>query len=68
MSSNDSVTDTSNLLAFVNVPSLRCVAGYTGAACRDCVRPGFYRLGSSCKPCPAAASGLVVLLALAFGA
>ncbi len=44
--------------------------GYNGGACKDCIRPGFYRLGDACKPCPKtayAAMALVVLALCAWG-
>jgi hypothetical protein len=57
----------SALLSHVNVSAAECAVGYTGSACRDCVRPGFYRLGDLCKPCPSAALTGISLFTLAFG-
>ncbi len=65
---NASATDTAPLLGLLNVSSDRCAVGYTGPACRTCVRPGYYRLGSVCTACPRAAYGVVVVYMLAFGA
>jgi hypothetical protein len=56
------------LLAWANVSSQECVHGYTGVACRDCVRPGYYRLGDLCAPCPKAAYGAIMGFVAAFGA
>jgi hypothetical protein len=58
----------SRLLGLVGVSSKGCAAGYTGEACRDCVRPGYYRLGTDCPACPKDAYGPIVLVVLAFGA
>jgi hypothetical protein len=58
----------SRLLGLAGVSSKGCAAGYTGEACRDCVRPGYYRLGTDCLACPKDAYGPIVLVVLAFGA
>jgi hypothetical protein len=55
------------LLDLVYVASEGCAAGYSGTACRDCVRPGYYRLGDVCKACPQAAYAAIALFALVFG-
>jgi hypothetical protein len=61
-------SNVSGLLGLVGVSSKGCADGYTGEACRDCVRPGYYRLGTDCLVCPKAAYGPIVLVVLAFGA
>jgi hypothetical protein len=66
--STDSATEgMSALLSTLNVTSRGCETGYSGAACRECVRPGFYRLGDNCKPCPKAAYGAILLLVVVLG-
>ena len=64
----DSTANVSRLLGLAGVSSKGCAAGYTGEACRDCVRPGYYRLGTDCLACPKDAYGPIVLVVLAFGA
>ena len=58
----------SRLLGLAGISSKGCADGYTGEACRDCVRPGYYRLGTDCLACPKDAYGPIVLVVLAFGA
>lgn len=57
----------SSLLTWVNVSAEGCAVGYLGAACRYCVRPGYYRLEDSCKACPKAAYKAIAFFALALG-
>ena len=52
--------DVSSLLGLVGVPAVTCSVGYTGLACKECIRPGYYRLGDRCLPCPKTAYGIIV--------
>jgi hypothetical protein len=57
----------SGLLSWANVSSSGsgCSEGYSGVACRDCIRPGYYRLGDACKPCPKAAYTTIIAVVFA---
>jgi hypothetical protein len=57
----------SGLLSWANVSSSGsgCSEGYSGVACRDCIRPGYYRLGDACKPCPRAAYTAIIAVVFA---
>jgi hypothetical protein len=57
----------STLLQAVSVSTEACVVGYTGTTCKDCTRPGYYRLGDLCQPCPPAAYGTILLFGIVFG-
>ncbi len=65
--SNDSL-GASTLLGLVGVPTVTCAVGYTGLACKECIRPGYYRLGERCPPCPKSAYGIIVAVVVVVGA
>jgi hypothetical protein len=60
-------TNMTSLLTWVNVTMEGCAKGYTGTACRDCTRPGYYRLGKLCVACPKTAYTAIFLFSLALG-
>jgi hypothetical protein len=66
-SGNEEAVSASSLFLAVNVSSTECAVGYEGEACRDCTRPGYYRLGDACTPCPKAAGSVIGLLLVALG-
>jgi hypothetical protein len=57
----------SSLLGLVSVPTQSCSAGYAGVACKDCVRPGHYRLGDQCLPCPKTAYTAIAVFVVVVG-
>jgi hypothetical protein len=59
--------DAGPLFTLVGASPKGCAGGYGGLACKDCVRPGYYRLGDRCLPCPQTPYAVIVFFALGLG-
>ncbi len=63
----NATVDASPLFAVVGAEAKGCVTGYIGVACKDCVRPGFYRLGDSCLVCPTTPYAVITFFVVGLG-
>lgn len=59
--------DTTPLFSLVGTSAKGCATGYGGMACKDCIRPGYYRLGDRCLQCPQTPYAVITLFVLGFG-
>ncbi len=53
-------------LGLLNITAPECTVGYSGVACKQCM-PKYYRLASTCAPCPKRAYLLIVAFVIAMG-